>query len=98
MVRLSSAPELVDAIRAGDRDDSLDDRAATIVAVGRRRANGGVAEIDVTMRLGMDGSPDGWRYRGRLMKAGAPFTLTTDRYVVEGLVLSVAETREDTPR
>jgi hypothetical protein len=98
VVRLSSAPEVVDVISTGDPDDSLDDRAATIVAVGRRRANAATAEIDVTLRLGVDGSPDGWRYRGRLIKAGAPFTLTTERYVVEGVILSVAEARQGVPQ
>jgi hypothetical protein len=91
VVRLASAPELLNLVRAGDRDDCLDDRAAAVVSVGGRRGAGGVSEIDVTLRLGVDGSPEGWRYRGRVMKTGAPFTLTTERYVFEGIVLSVDE-------
>jgi hypothetical protein len=91
VVRLASAPELLNMVRAGDRDDCLDDRAAVVVSVGGRRGAGGVSEVDVTLRLGVDGSPEGWRYRGRVMKTGAPFTLTTERYVLEGIVLSVDE-------
>jgi hypothetical protein len=76
-------------VKAEDRDDCLDDRAAVIVAMGSRRATAAGAELDVTLRAGVDGSPEGWRYRGRVMKAGVPFTLTTERYLVEGTVLGV---------
>lgn len=72
-------------INSGDRDMLLDDRAATVTAIGSRQAGG----IDVRMRLGVDRAHDGWRYRGRLLKPGAPFSLTTDRYIVSGTVVSV---------
>jgi len=48
----------------------------------------------VTLRLGVDAAGDGWRYRGRTIKAGAPFTLTTERYVVAGTVLEINPPRE----
>jgi hypothetical protein len=88
-VRFAGAPELLTMVKADDRDDCLDERAATVVSLGGRRAGATGAELDVLLRLGVDGSPEGWRYRGRVMKAGVPFTLTTDRYVVEGIVLGV---------
>jgi hypothetical protein len=43
----------------------------------------------VTMLLGIDLSVDGWRYRGRTLRPGAPFTLTTTEYVTTGLVLGI---------
>ena len=87
-VRLSGAAELLALVRVGDRDDCLDSRAAVVEGVGGRRAER--SELDVTVRLGTDDSPAGARYRGRLLKAGAPFTLTTAHYVVAGTVLEVS--------
>jgi hypothetical protein len=91
-VRVSAAPEVLDLVRTGDRDDCLDDRAATVLAVGGRR--GGAMELDVTLRLGVDPSPDGLRYRGRAIKAGAPFTLTTEAYMLKGTLLHVGDVPE----
>jgi hypothetical protein len=91
LVRFESEPELLNLIRSGDRDDCLDQRAATVVAPGSRRNGPRGAQLDVTLRLGADRGPEGWRYRTRVFKAGAPFTLTTDRYTVEGTVLNVSE-------
>lgn len=93
-IRVVAVPELLDLIRAGDRDDCLDERAATVVRVGSRRAVAGATEMDVTLRLGVDQSAEGPRYRGRLFKAGAPFTLSTERYVVAGTVLEAGDRRE----
>ncbi len=56
-------------------------------------ARGGL-ELDVTLRMGVDRSQGGLRYRGQMLKAGAPFTLTTERYVLTGTVLSVGARRE----
>jgi hypothetical protein len=78
-------------VTVGDRDDSLDDRAAVVVET---RHPGNPMELDVTVRLGVDATGDGWRYRGRTIKAGAPFTLTTERYVVAGTVLEINAARE----
>src|SRR5207249_4935429 len=44
-VRLASAPEPLALVRVGDRDDVLDERAATVVAVGSRHAT----DVDVTI-------------------------------------------------
>jgi hypothetical protein len=90
-VRIAAAPEVLTMVRAGDRDDCLDDRAA--VVVGTQRLTSGTG-LDLTLRLGVDRSADGLRYRGRAIKPGVPFTLTTERYVLEGTVLEVDSGRE----
>ena len=82
-IHLAGAAEVLNLIRVGDRDASLDERAATITAVDPRRS-------DLTVHLGLDDSRDGWRYRGRTIAPGAPFTLTTDRYVLSGSVITLA--------
>lgn len=72
------------AVQQGDRDQLLDDRAATVAA------KQGDA---VTLDLGLDESRDGWRYRGTLVRVGSRFTWATDRYQAGGTV--VAMTLED---
>jgi hypothetical protein len=86
-VRIAAAPEVLALVRPGDRDDCLDDRAASVVDVGARRPGG--AEADATIRLGVDPSPTGWRYRGAAIKAGAPVSFATERFVWTGTVLTV---------
>lgn len=86
-IRFSGAAEVIDLIHVGDRDACLDERAATVTAVERRRVENGLAILDATVKLGADESRDGWRYRGRIASPGAPFTLTTDRYVANGSVV-----------
>lgn len=74
-------PEGISAamVRVGDRDGLLDERAAVVTAVGRT----------VEMRLGLDESREGWRYRRQLVKPGAAFVLETDRYQVSGTIEAV---------
>ena len=82
-VRLSGGPELV-LIKVGDRDSLLDDRAAVVTSIGSRSGT----TLDVRMRIGADRARDGWRYRGRLVKTGASFSLTTEQYIANGTVVS----------
>jgi Domain of unknown function (DUF4330) len=82
-VRLTGGPELA-MVAVGDRDGLLDDRAAVVTAIRSRQGS----SVDVQLRLGVDRARDGWRYRGRVVKAGAPFTLTTERYTAAGTVVS----------
>jgi hypothetical protein len=91
-VRFAGSGELLDLIRSGDRDQLLDQRAATIADLGRRQGSGGEATIDATLRLGADSvaTHDGWRYRGRSLRAGESFTLSTARYVAAGSILSIS--------
>ena len=76
-------------MKAGDRDAFVSARAAEIAST-----TGGVNPV-ATLRLGADQSREGWRYRGRLLAPGMPFTLHTGSYVADGTVLSVAA--ESTP-
>jgi hypothetical protein len=68
-------------ITVGDRDQIVGSRAAEVTAVSGNT---------VTLRLGADESRDGWRYRGRLLAPGSPFTLRTASYVAGGRVLSLS--------
>ena len=73
------------AIKVGDRDQLVGSRAAEVTAISGNT---------ITVRLGADESRDGWRYRGRLLAPGSPFTFRTDSYVAGGRVLSLSV---DTP-
>ncbi len=73
-------------MRAGDRDDCLDERAAVIIAIGAGR---------VTLEMGLDDSREGWSYRSRLVKPGTMFVLSTEQYQAAGQVEAV--TLLDTP-
>ena len=75
----------VAAMKAGDQDTLLDSRAAVISATTARDGNSVTAVLDV----GVDRSRDGWRYRGQLLRPGAPFHITTDGYEAAGLVVSI---------
>jgi hypothetical protein len=97
-IRFSGAAEMLDLIRVGDRDACLDERAATVTAIERRRGDNGLAALDATLKLGADGSRDGWRYRGRIASPGAPFTLTTDRYIASGSVIVLTVDSTGAPR
>ena len=94
-VRMTGAAEWLDLMKVGDRETFLDERAATVVDVRDRRAANGVSTLDVVLRLGVDEGAEGWRYRGRGVLAGAPFSFTTDRYVASGVVLSLTPGAED---
>ena len=89
IVRFAGNSDVLDLIKVGDRDSSLDDRVATVVALNQRPSENGTSARVATLRLGADPSRDGWRYRGRLVKPGAPLTLTTDRYVATGSVVGI---------
>ena len=82
-VRFSGATAAL--LKAGDRDTLLDSRAAVLTAVTARDSNG----VTATLEAGVDRSRDGWRYRGQLLRPGAPFHITTDRYEAGGLIVSV---------
>jgi hypothetical protein len=71
-------------MKVGDRDGIVGSRAAEVVAIS------GGANPTVTLRLGLDQSRDGWRYRGRLLAPGAPFTLTTAGYAAGGTIIAVS--------
>lgn len=70
----------VRAVKAGDRDDLLDDRAAVVRSIAGART---------VIDLGADRSRAGWSYRGRPLRIGAPFHLDTGDYEIEGTIVSV---------
>ena len=76
-------------VRVGDRDTLLDTRAALV-----RAARGPEVELE----LGLDDSREGWRYRGRLVTAGAAFTFSTPRYVAAGSIASVTLLPAEAPQ
>ena len=76
-------------IKAGDRAAFVDERAALVKAVAGRR---------VTIELGADRSRDGWSYRGRRLRVGAPFLLQTEQYEIEGTIVSMSLTELDDGR
>lgn len=73
------------AMQVGDRDALLDTRAAVIRSIDARDGNG----VTATFELGADSVREGWAYRGRTIRPGAPFRFVTDRYESAGLVARV---------
>jgi hypothetical protein len=67
-------------MKVGDRDATIGARAAEITSI---------AGTTVTLKLGVQDSREGWRYRGRLLEQGSPFTLRTETYSVTGTVSEV---------
>ncbi len=86
-VRLTGAPDVLALVAPRDRNVLLDDRAAIVTATEARQGEA----MTVTFRLGADRSREGWRYRGRLLIPGAPFSFVTERYITGGSVLAVTE-------
>jgi hypothetical protein len=76
-VRLDSPAEVTRLVNVGDRD-----QYGTLVMATDRDA--------IVVRLGGTPLDEGWQYLGEDLKPGVPFTLTTKRYVVKGVVLNVA--------
>jgi hypothetical protein len=79
-VKFDASRDIIGKMKAGDRDALLDERAAVVV----------VAGLDATLRLGADAAADGLRYRGRDLRPGAPFTLTTAGYIATGTIVDVS--------
>lgn len=85
-VRLDSPADVTRLVGVGDRDWTPSPNGAVVTAIERD---------GITVRVGAVPLDDGWQYYGEDLKPGVPFTLTTKRYVVKGVVLSV--TMEGTP-
>jgi hypothetical protein len=45
--------------------------------------------VDAVVRLGLDATERGWRYRTDSVRVGAPITFSTRAYTVRGIVLSI---------
>jgi hypothetical protein len=104
-VRLVVPPEIAARMKAGDADTSARalalGHAAVIVSLGVPRAvpaaeagphppiGGGARVIDAVMRVPVERTSTGWRYKDRPMRAGEPFTFETAQYTVSGEVTDV---------
>ena len=79
-VRLDSPAEVMQMIKAGDHDWSVNPNRAVVTAIDKDL---------LTVELGVVALDNGWQYFDADMKPGVPFTLTTDTYLVKGTVVSV---------
>lgn len=71
-------------IKVGDRDATVGSRAAEVTAVDGNT---------ITLKLGVQQSREGWRYRGELVAPGSTLTYRTDAYAANGTVTSINVTR-----
>lgn len=71
-------------IKAGDKDQFLDGRAAVVSQVDRQSGS-----AMVTLTLGVDAVREGWTYRRQRIRAGSPFTFHAADYEVRGVIESV---------
>jgi hypothetical protein len=98
-VRLVGRPEALALVKPGDVDLGLATNAlaagAHVLAVGAREPGGpdGLASEVVTLKLDAQHPPDGWRYVGEPLRAGASFLLRTVEYEIRGSVLRVSPPR-----
>lgn len=79
-VRLDSPAEVIQMIKTGDHDWSVNPNRAVVTAIDKEL---------LTVDLGVVQLDNGWQYFDADMKPGVPFTLTTDTYFVKGTVVSV---------
>jgi hypothetical protein len=80
-LRVSSTAEL----RVGDRDATVGGRAAQITSI---------AGNTITLKLGVQESREGWRYRGVLLVPGSTLTFSTANYTTTGTVIDTRVGRE----
>lgn len=87
-IRVAAPGEARGRIRTGDKDirgESIDERTASIVEV----SSSSSAALEIAVRLGVDRTREGWRYKGVLLAPGEPFTFAGLTYAVSGVVLNV---------
>jgi len=104
-VRFVATQEIAARMKAGDVDTSAKalalGHAAVIVSLGAARAVsaaeagpnppiGGNARVtDAVVRVPIDRTSTGWRYKDRPLRAGEPFSFETAQYTVSGAVIDV---------
>ena len=86
VLRLTGAA--VSGVVVGAHDALLDDRAAVVTQV-RRGIAADSGWTDLVVDLGVDESREGWRYRGKLVRAGAVLELDLPAASVRGTVQSL---------
>jgi hypothetical protein len=104
-VRLVATAEILAKLKAGDTDTSPKalalGHAAVIVSLGAARAvstadagphppiGGGARVVDAVIRVPIERTSTGWRYKDRPLRAGEPFSFETAEYTVNGEVSDV---------
>jgi hypothetical protein len=104
-VRFVATQEIAARMKAGDVDTSPKalalGHAAVIVSLGAARAvsgaeagpnppiGGNARVMDAVVRVPIDRTSTGWRYKDRPLRAGEPFSFETARYTVSGSVTDV---------
>jgi hypothetical protein len=72
-------------LKTGDRDAIVSASAAEVIAI---------AGNNLTLKLGVHDSREGWRYRGQLVTPGSTLTLRTSSALLSGTVIDVSTARE----
>ena len=104
-VRFVATQEIAARMKAGDVDTSAKalalGHAAAIVSLGAARAvsaaeagpnppiGGGARVMDAVVRVPIERTSTGWRYKDRLLRAGEAFSFETAQYTVSGSVIDV---------
>src|SRR5712691_3649870 len=104
-VRFVATQEIAARMKAGDVDTSAKalalGHAAVIVSLGAARAvsgaeagptapiGGGARVMDAVVRVPIERTSTGWRYKDRPLRAGEPFSFETAQYTVSGAVTDV---------
>lgn len=80
-IRVPSTAEM----KVGDRDATIGTRAAQITSI---------AGSTITLKLGVQESREGWRYRGVLLLPGTTLAFSTETYTTTGTVIDTRIGRE----
>jgi hypothetical protein len=87
-VRVQGPPEVLAMIAAGDEARTITPNAQTADAVVTRSSGAGsTRELQVRVRVAP--APQGWQFRGTVLRPGADFSFETDQYVVSGMVSAI---------
>jgi hypothetical protein len=101
-VQFTATPELLRHMKAGDIDvgagSSAISRRARIVSLGDSHPIAGGQAIVATVRIPADRSGNDWTYNGTVVKAGAPLTIETPTYIVQGEILDTGPAVESPPQ
>jgi hypothetical protein len=54
-----------------------------------------IAVLECTIQVPVASTETGWQYRSQAIKAGAPLVFQTDRYIMRGVIRSVARVGSD---
>ena len=89
VVRFGAPPQVLAGVKAGDIDRGVFFNPLAAGAVVTAVRAGG-PHVDVTLKLQAERSSNGWVYASAPLRAGAPFSLRTPRYDLNGTVLTIS--------